>query len=136
MASFFMVFHFNEYPVSAQVFSQCFRLKRAEPGFFLFAPRRGVSFLATLNPPKNWKNGLFFVLLSWPWGFPDQWIEEPPPSVAVRERDASLSSFLTLLNERPYDRALIDERLLGHFGLSPQVEPLEESFGIGDFFLL
>ncbi|KAL0345833.1 UNVERIFIED_CONTAM: hypothetical protein Sradi_4414600 [Sesamum radiatum] len=58
-------------------------------------------------------------------------IEEPPPSVAVGERDASLSSFLELLNEIPYDcQALIDERLLGHFCLSPQVEPLEES-GIG-----
>ncbi|KAL0416461.1 UNVERIFIED_CONTAM: hypothetical protein Slati_3478000 [Sesamum latifolium] len=121
MASFFMVFHFNEYPVSTQVFSQCFRLKRVESGFFLFTPRRGVSFLPVPNPPKNWKKGFFFVLSSWPWGFLDQWIEDPPPSITVGERDVSLSSFLTLLNERPYDcRALIDERLLGNFGLSPQ----------------
>ncbi|KAL0411955.1 UNVERIFIED_CONTAM: hypothetical protein Slati_3785200 [Sesamum latifolium] len=127
MASFFMIFYFNEYPVSAQVISQCFRLKRAKPGFFLFTPRSGVSILPVPNPQKNWKKGFFFVLSSWPWGFPDQWIEEPPPSIVVRERDASLLSFLILLNERPYDcRALIDERLLGHFSLSPQVEPLEE----------
>ncbi|KAL0462786.1 UNVERIFIED_CONTAM: hypothetical protein Slati_0166200 [Sesamum latifolium] len=49
--------------------------------------------------------------------------------MSVGERDVSLTSFLNLLNKRPYDcRALIDERLLGNFGLSPQVEPLEESF--------
>ncbi|KAL0449100.1 UNVERIFIED_CONTAM: hypothetical protein Slati_1466400 [Sesamum latifolium] len=131
MASFFMIFRFNEYPVSAQVFSQCFHLKQADPGFFLFTSRPGVSFLPAPNPPKNWKKGFFFVLSFWPWGFLDRWIEEPPPSRVVGERDTSLTSFINLLNERPYDsRAMIDERLLGHFGLSPQVEPLEEPLGI------
>ncbi|KAL0434287.1 UNVERIFIED_CONTAM: hypothetical protein Slati_2763000 [Sesamum latifolium] len=57
----------------------------------------------------------------------DSTLIKPPPSIAVWEKDASLASFLTLLNERPYgSRVMIDERLLGHFGLSPQVEPLEE----------
>ncbi|KAL0439396.1 UNVERIFIED_CONTAM: hypothetical protein Slati_2422600 [Sesamum latifolium] len=121
MASLFIIFRFNEYPLSAQVFSQYFLLKQADPGFFLFTPRPGVSFLPVPNPPKNWKKGFFFGLSSWPWGFPDRCIEEPPPSVVVGERDISLTSFINLLNERPYDsRAMIDERLLGHFDLSSQ----------------
>ncbi|KAL0449052.1 UNVERIFIED_CONTAM: hypothetical protein Slati_1461600 [Sesamum latifolium] len=128
MASFYMIFHFNGHPVSAQIFSQCFCLKAASGGFFLLTPRPGVSFLPAPNAPKKWKSGYFFALSSGPWGFFDRWIEETPPSLTVEERDIPLTSFINLLNERPYDcRAMIDERLLGHFGLSPHVEPLDES---------
>ncbi|KAL0411718.1 UNVERIFIED_CONTAM: hypothetical protein Slati_3761500 [Sesamum latifolium] len=128
MASFYMIFRFNGHPVSAQIFSQCFCLKSASRGFFLLTPRPGVSFLPAPSAPKKWKSGYFFVLSPGSWGFPDRWIEETPPSLSVRERDVSLTSFINLLNERPYDcRAMIDERLLGHFGLSPHVEPLDKS---------
>ncbi|KAL0402287.1 UNVERIFIED_CONTAM: hypothetical protein Slati_4258600 [Sesamum latifolium] len=57
MTSFFMIFRFNEYPMYAQDFSQCFRLKRVDPGFFLFTPRRGVSFLLAPNLPKEFEEG-------------------------------------------------------------------------------
>ncbi|KAL0440625.1 UNVERIFIED_CONTAM: hypothetical protein Sradi_0001400 [Sesamum radiatum] len=125
-----MIFPFNEHSKSANILAQCFHLKRAELGFFLFTPRHGVSFLAVPNPLKNWKKSFFFALSSWSWSFPDRWIEEVPPSVIVGKRIASLSSFLKILNEKPYDcRSLIDERLLGHFGLSPRVEPLGDSLG-------
>ncbi|KAL0411684.1 UNVERIFIED_CONTAM: hypothetical protein Slati_3758100 [Sesamum latifolium] len=98
-------------------------------------PILGCLFFLLPIPLKNGKKEFFFVLSSWPWGFPNRWIEEPPSSVAVGERDISLTSFINLLNERPYDcRAMIDERLLGHFGLSPRVEPLEEPLGIEDSF--
>ncbi|KAL0410825.1 UNVERIFIED_CONTAM: hypothetical protein Slati_3672200 [Sesamum latifolium] len=83
MASFFMIFRFKEYPVSAHSFAQCFRLKRAELGFILFIPRPSVSFLPTPSPQKNWRKGIFFVFSSWPWGFPDQWIEGSPLSITV-----------------------------------------------------
>ncbi|KAL0381887.1 UNVERIFIED_CONTAM: hypothetical protein Slati_4549000 [Sesamum latifolium] len=127
LASFYIIFHFNEQSVSAQIFSQYFCLKSASRGFFLLTPRPGVSFLPAPSAPKKWKNGFFFVLSSWPWGFSDQWIEETPPPLSVGERDAPLTSFLNMLNEHPYDcLALIDERLLGHFDLSPHVEPLDE----------
>ncbi|KAL0367754.1 UNVERIFIED_CONTAM: hypothetical protein Sradi_3665500 [Sesamum radiatum] len=119
LASFYMIFCFNGQSVSAQIFSQCFCLKSASRGFFLLTSRPGVFFLPAPSAPKKWKNGFFFVLSSWPWGFPDQWIEETPPPLSVGERDASLTAFVNILNEHPYDcRALIDERLLGHFGLS------------------
>ncbi|KAL0447818.1 UNVERIFIED_CONTAM: hypothetical protein Slati_1909700 [Sesamum latifolium] len=127
MASFYMIFLFNGHPVSAQIFSQYFCLKSASREFFLLTPRPGVSFLPAPSAPKKWKSGYFFILSPGSWGFPDRWIEETPPSLSVRERDVSLTSFINLLNERPYDgRAMIDERLLGHFGLSPHVEPLDE----------
>ncbi|KAL0438689.1 UNVERIFIED_CONTAM: hypothetical protein Slati_2351900 [Sesamum latifolium] len=127
MASFYTIFRFNSFPVFAQIFSQCFCLKNASRGFFLLTPRPGVSFLPAPNALKKWKSGYFFVLSSGPWGFLDRWIEETPPSVTVGERDVSLSSFINLLNERPFVcRAMIDERLLGHFGLSPHVEPLDK----------
>ncbi|KAL0435157.1 UNVERIFIED_CONTAM: hypothetical protein Sradi_0223600 [Sesamum radiatum] len=114
MASFYMVFHFNGHPVSAQIFSQCFCLLAASRGFFLMNPRPGVSFLPAPNAPKKWKSGFFFALSSWPWGFPNRWIEETPPPMSVGERDVSLTSFINVLNEKSYDcRALIDERLLG-----------------------
>ncbi|KAL0313124.1 UNVERIFIED_CONTAM: hypothetical protein Sradi_5711700 [Sesamum radiatum] len=81
--------------------------------------------------PQKWKNGFFFVLFSWPRGFPNQWIEETPPPLSVGERDASLTSFINILNEHSYDcQAQIDKRLLGHFGLSPHVEPLDQPLGI------
>ncbi|KAL0462460.1 UNVERIFIED_CONTAM: hypothetical protein Slati_0133600 [Sesamum latifolium] len=134
MASFYMIFRINGHPVSAQIFSQYFCLKSASHGFFLLTPRPGVSFLPAPSAPKKWKSGYFFVLSPGSWGFPDRWIEETPPSLSVRERDVSLTSFINLLNERPYDcRAMIDERLLGHFGLSPHVEPLDEPLGIAYF---
>ncbi|KAL0420853.1 UNVERIFIED_CONTAM: hypothetical protein Slati_3108200 [Sesamum latifolium] len=59
MASFYMVFRFNGYPVSAQVFSQYFYLKTASRGFFLLTPRPGVSFLPAPNAPKNGRGGSF-----------------------------------------------------------------------------
>ncbi|KAL0455782.1 UNVERIFIED_CONTAM: hypothetical protein Slati_0917400 [Sesamum latifolium] len=128
MASFYMIFHFNGRPASAQIFSQCFCLKTVSRGFFLLTPRPGVSFLPAPNAPKKWKSGYFFALSSGPWDFSDRWIEETPSSLTVEERDVPLTSFINLLNERPYDcRAMIDERLLGHFGLSPHVEPLDKS---------
>ncbi|KAL0319886.1 UNVERIFIED_CONTAM: hypothetical protein Sradi_5250100 [Sesamum radiatum] len=127
MASFYMIFHFNGHPVSAQIFSQCFCLKTASREFFLLTPRLAVSFLPAPSAPKKWKSGIFFALSSWPWGFPDRWIEETSPPMSVGERDISLTSFINVLKEKPYDcRALIDERLLGHFGLSPHVEPLAD----------
>ncbi|KAL0287188.1 UNVERIFIED_CONTAM: hypothetical protein Sradi_7129500 [Sesamum radiatum] len=77
--------------------------------------------------PKKWKTGFFFALSPWPCGFPYRWIEGTPPPMSVGERDVSLTSFINILNEKPYDcQVLIDEGLLGRFGLSPYVEPLDE----------
>ncbi|KAL2248629.1 UNVERIFIED_CONTAM: hypothetical protein Sindi_2336600, partial [Sesamum indicum] len=50
------------------------------------------------------------------------------PPLQVGERSIALTSMLDILNDNLYDcQSLIDERLLGHFDLSPRVEPLGDS---------
>ncbi|KAL0462507.1 UNVERIFIED_CONTAM: hypothetical protein Slati_0138300 [Sesamum latifolium] len=61
LVGFFMIFHFRRFPVTADIFAQCFRLRMAEPGLFLFTSRAGVSFLPAPSAPKNWKRSFFFV---------------------------------------------------------------------------
>ncbi|KAL0328059.1 UNVERIFIED_CONTAM: hypothetical protein Scaly_2238500 [Sesamum calycinum] len=125
--AFFMIFQFNGVIPTASVFSQCFQLKRTESGIFHLAPRRGVSFLPTLNPPKRWKGSFFFVLPPRPWTISDRWIDDAPPALpfSLDDRSPNLCRLLQRLNESPYAcKLMAKDRLLGHFGLSPRIEPL------------
>ncbi|KAL0454818.1 UNVERIFIED_CONTAM: hypothetical protein Slati_0821000 [Sesamum latifolium] len=79
LVGFFIIFSFRRFPVTANVFAQCFRLRMAEPGLFLFTPRPRVSVLPAPSAPKNWKMSFIFVWRVSPWCFPHSWIEDLPP---------------------------------------------------------
>ncbi|KAL0458489.1 UNVERIFIED_CONTAM: hypothetical protein Slati_0476100 [Sesamum latifolium] len=118
LVAFSMIFQYNNLIPSFKVFSQCFQLKRIEPGVFHFAPWRGVSFLPTPSPPKRWKGDFFFVLPPRPWAVPQRWIYDSPPAVpfSLANRSFNLCGLLDKLNEKPYDyKELTEERLLSHF---------------------
>ncbi|KAL0301846.1 UNVERIFIED_CONTAM: hypothetical protein Sradi_6461400 [Sesamum radiatum] len=128
-----MIFQFNGVIPTASVFSQCFQLKRTESGIFHFASRRGVSFIPTLSPPKWWKGSFFFVLPPRPWTISNRWIDDAPPALpfSLDDRSPNLCRLLQRLNESPYAcKLMAKDRLLGHFGLSPRIEPLGKALGI------
>ncbi|KAL0427465.1 UNVERIFIED_CONTAM: hypothetical protein Slati_2921300 [Sesamum latifolium] len=129
LVDFSVVLRYNNLIPTFGLFSQCFKLKRTEPGVFHFAPRRGVSFLPTPSPPKQWKGDFFFILPPRPWIFPHRWIYESPPAVQVSlaDRFFNFCGLLDKLNEWPYDCSeLTEETLLSHFCLSPCIVPLQE----------
>ncbi|KAL0359470.1 UNVERIFIED_CONTAM: hypothetical protein Sangu_0796400 [Sesamum angustifolium] len=122
-----MIFQFNGVIPTATIFSQCFQLKRIEPGIFHFALKRGVSILPAPSPPKWWKRSF---ILSFPprlWTVPNHWIDGALPALPffLDDRSPNLRRLLERLNESPYDcKLMTEDRLLSHFGLRPRVEPL------------
>ncbi|KAL2230572.1 UNVERIFIED_CONTAM: hypothetical protein Sindi_1651600 [Sesamum indicum] len=127
LVGFFMVLRFYGYPVTAHVFVMCIVLRSWKRGF-------SILFLIPVYPscisPMLQSIGKSAILCppSPCLVFPKVMIHEAHPPARVGTRTEALSSLLEKLNASRYDcRSLIDERLLGHFGLAPVTEPLGDS---------